>query len=130
MLRKLIVDEACGKKLKILKSGEYIFSDPKNDDFFMDGVAIHAIVGKNGSGKSSLIEMLFRMSNNLAALMLRGYERPAADTIFFVEDVVAELHYEIDSKPGVLKCNQNGVELNFDNERFCWSTQYDDCYNS
>lgn len=127
MLRKLIVDEACGKKLKILKSGEYIFSDPKNDDFFMDGVAIHAIVGKNGSGKSSLIEMLFRMSNNLAALMLRGYECPAADTIFFVEDVVAELHYEIDSKPGVLKCNQNGVELNFDNERFCWSTQYDDC---
>lgn len=127
MLRKLIVDKACGKKLKILKPGEYIFSDPMNDDFFMDGVAIHAIVGKNGSGKSSLIEMLFRMSNNLAALMLRGYERPAADTIFFIEDVVAELHYEIDSKPGVLKCDQNGVELNFDNECFCWSTQYDDC---
>lgn len=127
VLRKLIVDEACGKKLKILKPGEYTFSDTKYDNFFSDNVSIQAIVGKNGSGKSSLIEMLFRMSNNLAALMLRDYSRPAADTIYFVRDVVAELHYEIDSKPGVLKCFEDGVEIEFNNNRYVWKTDGDNC---
>ena len=127
VLRKLIVDEACGMKLKILKPGEYTFSDMKYDDFFSDSVSIQAIVGKNGSGKSSLIEMLFRMSNNLAALMLRDYNRPAADTIYFVRDVVAELHYEIDSKPGVLKCFEDGVEIAFDNNRYVWKTDGGNC---
>ena len=113
VLRKIVVDKACGSKLKILDPGEYIFTDAKYDDFFMNGVAIQAVVGKNGCGKSSLIEMLFRMSNNLAALMLRGYERPAAEHINFITDVVGELHYELDGVAGVLKCEKEkaGAEM-------------------
>ena len=36
-------------------------------------------MGENGSGKSSIIELLFRMVNNLAAVMLKDFERPAAE---------------------------------------------------
>lgn len=87
VLRKIILNEACGSKLKILEAGEYFFTDARYDTFFMEGLAIQAVVVKNGSGKSTLIEMLFRMSNNLAALMFRGYPRPAAEQVYFIKDV-------------------------------------------
>lgn len=64
-----MLEQACGGKLKILEPGEYVFTDARYDDFYMEGVTIHAVVGKNGCGKSSLIEMLFCMANNLAVLM-------------------------------------------------------------
>lgn len=127
VLRKLILSEVCGSKLKILEPGEYIFTDAKYDDFFMDGVVIQAVVGKNGCGKSSLTEMLFRMSNNLSALMLKGYERPASEQFYFIQNVVGELHFEIDGFDGVLKCENDEVTLQLDNETFVWSLEHDDC---
>lgn len=127
VLRKLILDGACGNKLKILEPGEYIFSDSNYDAFFMDGLAIQAVVGKNGSGKSSLIEMLFRMSNNLAALMFRGYPRPAAEQVYFITDVVGELHYEVDGIEGVLKCGKDFVALVFGEESFTWHLDDQGC---
>lgn len=127
VLRKLVVDKACGDKLKILEPGKYVFSDAKYDAFFVESVAIQAVVGKNGCGKSTLIEMLFRMSNNLAALMLRGYERPAAEQIYYIKNVVADLYYELDGAQGVLRCKKNGVELTVGEHSFAWSISSEEC---
>ncbi len=127
VLRKLILDKACGSKLKILEPGEYIFSDDNYDAFFMDGLAIQAVVGKNGSGKSTLIEMLFRMSNNLAAMMFRGYPRPAAEKVYFIKGVIGELFYVIDGVEGRLVCGNEYVELMFGTESYRWTLNSIDC---
>lgn len=127
VLRKIILNEACGSKLKILEAGEYFFTDARYDTFFMEGLAIQAVVGKNGSGKSTLIEMLFRMSNNLAALMFRGYPRPAAEQVYFIKDVVGEVVYEVDGVEGRLKCGVDFVELKWGTESFRWSLNNTEC---
>jgi hypothetical protein len=69
---------------KILKEGWFLFNQsykvghdeikpnkdyPLSDDFFGKNISISAIVGKNGSGKSSLLELLFRMMYNLSLKM-------------------------------------------------------------
>ncbi len=126
VLRKLVLDSGCGRKLKILEPGEYIFTDVKYDDFFMEGVTIQAIVGKNGCGKTALVEMLFRMSNNLAALMFRGYNFPTS-SIYFIQGVVGELHFEVDGIAGLLKCDNNTVSLQLGDESFVWSLGDTNC---
>lgn len=51
-------------------------------------VTIDAIVGANGSGKSSTVDMILRLLNNLAvAAMGETKNTPAAEHLYFIEDV-------------------------------------------
>ncbi|KAA6339071.1 hypothetical protein EZS27_012965 [termite gut metagenome] len=83
-----VLDEENKNITKVLKKGWYFFNqlykvDEKNDnklvlndayplkdyDFLGKNISISAIVGKNGSGKSSLLELFFRMIYNLSVKM-------------------------------------------------------------
>lgn len=111
-INKIVVDSTCDDGiLKILKPGEYAFTDSRYDNFFLDGVTVCSVVGKNGCGKSSLIELLFRMINNLGAMMLKELVRPAAETLYFIDGVVADLFYSIGSVSGILCCRKDAVAL-------------------
>lgn len=127
-VRKIVIHDTCDKRiLKILKPDEYVFTDMKYDDFFLENVTICSVVGKNGCGKSSLIELLFRMINNLGAMMLRNFDRPAAEVLYFIDGVVADLYYVLDGKEGTLCCDKESVALIHDNYSFLWKKNEERC---
>ena len=89
--------------LRILKQGEqYQFNGYGDEcgslerDFFAAGVTISAIVGKNGSGKSSLLDLTYRMFNNLGYCLKRSLKhKPTEPHLGFVPDLYADLDFVV-----------------------------------
>ena len=58
-------------------------SEAKKDFSLYDAqglkISLSAVVGRNGAGKSSIVELLVRTINNLAALLGEGYNFSAAE---------------------------------------------------
>ena len=85
---------------------------PLPKDFFSSGngsqlqVNIAAIVGMNGDGKSSLVELIMRLVNNCA----KHYNLTDKDNLLRVENIKAELFYEIDN---VVYCIRESKEDNY-----------------
>lgn len=89
------------KYLKILKEGEYYFFNDwyreenghiiRNEDntfkkgFFGNGITIQAVVGKNGSGKSSLLELIYRILNNFSYVTTEGVYRAKAERLYYIK---------------------------------------------
>lgn len=86
--------------MKVLHPETYTFDrigTGSMENFFGDNINIYAIVGMNGSGKSSLIEMIFRIANNVSYYLVEGSKIiKAADKPIFIPGIYANLKYEID----------------------------------
>ena len=115
------------KYLKILKEGEYYFFNDwyreenghiiRNEDntfkrgFFGNGITIQAVVGKNGSGKSSLLELIYRILNNFSYVATEGAYRATAERLYYIREIKAELYYELDGQLGCVKVEDDTVTL-------------------
>ena len=67
------------------------------DTFYSnDGLNISftAIVGENGMGKSTILEIFFRLMNNVSCALRSGIDSSTANWLIFVPDLYARAYFE------------------------------------
>ena len=87
--------------------GDYSLYDSENLK-----ISISAIVGRNGSGKSSIVELLVRTINNLAAALLgEGYNFSAAEHLHFIDHLFSDLCFQIGNTLYILQSHGRHIKL-------------------
>ena len=87
-------------------------------------INICAIVGENGSGKSTIVDFILRILNNLSVCILGEYYRsPSAEHLHFIENVYAELYVLVEDYILCIRCENEKISairynFNFDTSRF------------
>lgn len=86
-------------------------------------VNICAVVGENGMGKSSLLELMLRLINNTAYALKKGIDQSKSNNPRFVRDVYAELGFEIDEGTFAIIQKDNIIEFH-NGRKVLWRYDY------
>ena len=110
------MSEKGGDILKILKPGTYYFCNnnvilPK--DFFGKNINVHALVGKNGSGKSSLLDLIYRIINNVGFAIMRSRDIPQYHRLDlnYVKNIYANINFSIGEAKGEISVNDSKLTI-------------------
>lgn len=120
-LISLSVGEKCEEYLsKNLERGkEYRFiQDNSAADFWGKGIHVSAIVGVNGSGKTAILDLMFRMINNLYAVLFR---KESSVNIYYVRGIFAELHYDMNGYEHILYMADDEIAFNSAKYKYYYS---------
>lgn len=97
-----------------------------NKDFYKIGeisVNVNAIVGKNGSGKSTFLDIMLRLINNTAYALREGIDNNGSYELHYAECVFARLFIENgDGTISVIEQRDHNIQMYFQqNERIIWN---------
>lgn len=68
-------------------------------------IGVSAIIGQNGTGKSTIVDTVIRLINNLAAAIIgEGYVYSSAQHLHYIENLYASLAVYMDTKIRILTC--------------------------
>lgn len=126
----LRIEDDCTQK-KCLRGGLYFFNDrlcqtqdgevihnsncQVPHDFYGANINIQAVVGQNGSGKSSILELLYRIINNFTFMLELGmYRNSSAEQLFYVKGLHATLYYLLDGHIGTLVADGDVMHFHYD----------------
>jgi AAA15 family ATPase/GTPase len=125
----LRIEDKCAQK-KCLRDGLYFFNDrlcqtqdggvklnnsQVPHDFYGTNINIQAVVGQNGSGKSSILELLYRIINNFTFMLELGMHRnSSAEQLFYVKGLHATLYYLLDGNIGTLVADGDVMYFHYD----------------
>ncbi|WP_173474539.1 AAA family ATPase [Fibrobacter succinogenes] len=98
-------NRCCLENDKIVLNPEYNIEE----NIYGKNIFLHAIVGMNGSGKSSLLELIYRMVNNFSFLL--DVKKRERSNLLFVCGIDAELYYTINDILYTLVCKGESVYL-------------------
>ena len=135
----IYVDIECDNHIrKNLEAGHYLFNEwcevkdgkvqilkhrKPEDNFFGRNISIQAIVGKNGSGKSSILELMYRMINNFASHLVKKQKRRAAEVIYHIEGVYSDLYFIKGNTLGSLICRGEFIGFSFGEHKISFSKE-------